>query len=397
MSLLGFGEAALGVGMAAQGAGNAISKPGDVLLSPSLVTGGTGFIGSHVVRLLLDRHRTVRVLDLHTSAGLDPRADFIQGSILDRGLVREAIRGIDQVFHLAANPNLWAPDKDTFRAVNYEGTKVLLEEAERAGVSRFIHTSTESILKGRRQGEAASVSEDVRRTLADMPGPYCRSKFLAEQAALEACRRGLPVVIVNPTLPIGPGDYRITPPTQMLIDFIHGENPAYLDFEMNLIDVRDAALGHLLAAEHGRPGERYILGGHNIRLAQVLDILHDLTGFPMPCVRIPYVLALSISAISELLADTFTHAPPKASLTGVRIAGASMVFDCAKAVRELGLPQSPVDRALAEGLDWLWSQGRIRRPLNERRRAFLRSYRQFSAPHLPEHSPQSAASTGAAG
>jgi dihydroflavonol-4-reductase len=343
------------------------------------VSGGAGFIGGHVVRLLLERNRHVRILDLQAPKGPASRAEFVPGSILNRPLVREAMRGIDHVFHLAANPNLWAPDKRMFHSVNYEGTKVMLEEAERAGVTRFVYTSTESILKGRRRGGTSSVGEEVERTLDDMPGPYCRSKFLAEQAAFAAVQRGLPVVIVNPTLPIGPGDHRITPPTQMLIDFIHGDNPAYLDFDMNLIDVRDAALGHLLAAEHGRPGERYILGGENIRLAAVLEILRDLTGFPMPRLRIPYALALTVSAVSEFFADTITHAPPRASLTGVRIAGASMVFDCTKAVRELGLPQSPVDRALAEGLDWLWMEGHIRRPLNDRRRAFLRSYRHFTA------------------
>lgn len=343
-----------------------------------LVTGGAGFIGSHVVRLLLDGGRSVRVLDLQPSGELDRRADFVQGSILNRELVREAMRNIDQVFHLAANPNLWAPDKRSFFLVNYEGTKVILEEAERAGVSRVVHTSTESILKGRRRGERPPVGEEVRRTIDDMPGPYCRSKFLAEQAAFAAHRRGLPVVIVNPTLPVGPGDYRLTPPTRMVMDFIHGENPAYLDFEMNMIDVRDAAVGHLLAAERGRPGERYILGGENLRLATVLDILHDLTGIAMPRIRIPYWLALAAAALSEFTADTVFRAEPRASLTGVRIAGASMRFDCAKAVHELGLRQSPVDRALAEALDWLWTEGRIRRPLSERRRAFLRSYRNLA-------------------
>jgi dihydroflavonol-4-reductase len=359
------------------------------------VTGGAGFIGGHVVRLLLDRQCPVRVLDLQASKGLDPRAEFLQGSILNRDLVRDAMRGIDYVFHLAANPNLWAPDKRTFMSVNYEGTQVVLEEAERAGVRRFVHTSTESILKGQRHDGSGSVGENVSRSIHDMPGPYCRSKFLAEQAAVAAFKRGLPIVIVNPTLPIGPGDHRVTPPTQMLIDFIHGDNPAYLDFSMNMIDVRDAALGHLLAAEFGQPGERYILGGENVRLAGVLDILQDLTGIPMPRLRIPYALALAVAAISELYADTVAHRPPRASLTGVRIAGGAMVFDCSKAVRELGLPQSPVDRALAEGLDWLWNEGRIRRQLSERRRAFLRSYRHF-APVQSERSPDLAISSGAA-
>lgn len=355
-------------------------------------------MGSHLVRLLLERGHTVRVLDLSASKGLDPRAEFLCGSILDREAVRRAMDQIDQVFHLAADPNLWAADKRSFRSTNYEGTRTVLEEAERAGVKRFVHTSTESILKGRRRDRGNPVAEDIQRTVDDMPGPYCRSKFLAEQAALSAARHGLPVVVVNPTLPVGPGDYRVTPPTQMLIDFVNGKNPAYLDFAMNMIDVRDAALGHLLAAERGRVGERYILGGHNVRLSTVLEILHDLTGLPMPRLRIPYFLALAVAAVSEGIADTVTHQPPKASLAGVRIAGAAMVFDCSKAVHELGLPQRPVEYAIAEGLDWLWSEGKIQRPLNARRRAFLRLFPRIEHPaadssegihvHTPPPAPQ---------
>lgn len=325
----------------------------------TLVTGGAGFIGRHLVHQLLNRGHSVRVLDIREFKSLDQRAEFVRGSITDRKLVQKVMRGVDQVFHLAANPDLWIPQKKEYQIINVDGTRIVLEEAAKAGVDRFIHTSTESILKGHRKETSGPVDEDVSRTLNDMPGPYCRSKYLAEQEARAAATYGLPVIIVNPTLPIGPGDFRVTPPTKMIIDFVCGNNPAYLDFEMNLVDVRDAALGHILAAERGQIGHRYILGGENLRLAQVLDILRELTGLPITKRRIPYSLALGYAALSEFVADTITKKPPKASLTGVRVAGASMLFNCSKAVNELGFPQSPIREAIAEGLACLQSQGRI--------------------------------------
>ncbi len=345
-------------------------------LSPHLlavVTGGAGFIGRHLVSLLLDRGYRVRVIDLQEPENLDERVEYFQGSIVDHTLLQTVMKGAEHVFHLAANPNLWAADKDEFHHVNFMGTRAVLEAARHAGVQRIVHTSTESILKGQQEDTGTPVNEGVVRTIEDMPGPYCQSKFLAEQEALAAARGGLPVVIVNPTLPIGPGDYLITPPTKMLLDFVNGENPAYLDFEMNMIDVRDAALGHILAAERGRVGERYILGGENLRLSHVLNILHDLTGLKMPRLRIPYFIALGVAAVSEMIADRITHKPPKASLTGVRVAGASMVFDCSKAVKELGLPQSSVRKAIAEGLLFLCAQGKIRQAELQARLEPLRS------------------------
>lgn len=342
-----------------QNPGNALKKSSTGLLS--VVTGGAGFIGRHLVGLLLDRGHLVRVIDVQVPKHMDQRVEYVHGSILDRKLLRTVMEGADRVFHLAANPNMWAVDKHEFHQLNFMGTRAVLQAAGQAGVKRIVHTSTESILKGYHCGNGDPVNESVERTVDDMPGPYCRSKFLAEQEALSAARYGLPVVIVNPTLPIGPGDYLLTPPTKMLLDFVNGKNPAYLDFEMNLIDVRDAAFGHILAAERGRVGERYILGGENLHLSHVLKILQDLTDLPMPRLRIPYVLALGVAAVSELIADIVTHKPPKVSLAGVRVAGASMVFDCSKAVRELGLSPRPVRNAIAEGLLFLCEQGQIHR------------------------------------
>tara|TARA_R110000868_G_scaffold39376_10_gene137164 strand:- start:772 stop:1878 length:1107 start_codon:yes stop_codon:yes gene_type:complete len=329
----------------------------------AVVTGGSGFIGHHLVRQLADDGFSVRVLDLAKSDTLDERAEFVEGSILNRSLVRDVVGDAARVFHLAADPNLWARDKSSFMRVNYQGTCVVLEESALAGVNRIVHTSTESILKGKRGAQWETVDEGLARRLADMPGPYCRSKFLAEQAAIAAAKRGIPVVIVNPTLPIGPGDRRLTPPSRMLLDFINGKNPAYLDFGMNMIDVRDAALGHMRAAEYGQIGHRYILGGENIMLAQVLLILRELTGLPMPRTRIPFALALGVAAISEFMSDHVTKTPPKASLTGVRIAGADMIFDCTKARTELKLTPRPVREALLDAVSSFTRSGLVDRAL----------------------------------
>jgi dihydroflavonol-4-reductase len=341
-----------------------------------LVTGGAGFIGSHLVRLLLDRGYSVRVIDLLPSPGLDRRAEFVQGSILDAPLIRAAMAGVDHVYHLAANPHLWAPEKRSFLDTNHRGTQAVLKAAAEAGVQRIVHTSTELVLVARRGNRNATViDENVRRTFEDMLGPYCRSKYLAEQEAVEAASRGLPVVIVNPTLPLGPGDYQLTPPTQMILDFLNGKNPAYMDFQMNFIDVRDLALGHILAADRGRIGERYILGGETVRMSHLLELLHELTGLPMPRTRVPYLVALGIAGVSEWIADHVSRKPPKASLAGVQIAGAAVTFDSSKAVRELGFEPRPVRTALGAEIAWLYDQGFIHRSLVEPALETLASFR----------------------
>jgi dihydroflavonol-4-reductase len=327
----------------------------------ALVTGGAGFIGSHLVRQLIERGQPVRVLDLDPSPTLDPRAEFIQGSITDPAAVERAVDGMDWVFQLAADPNLWHRDKASFDLVNHEGARLVVEAAGAAGAKRIVYTSTESILKGTRRSGSGTVDESVERRLSDMPGPYCRAKYLGEQAAFAAAARGLPVIVVNPTLPVGPGDARLTPPTQMILGFLNGDNPAYLDFDMNIIHVADAALGHILAAEKGQTGERYILGGENLRLSEVLLILEELTGLPMPKLRIPYGLALAVAAVSEFVADNITRRPPRASLTGVRIAGAEMRFDNSKAVQELGLTIMPARQAIADAVAWLEDRNLVTR------------------------------------
>jgi len=327
----------------------------------ALVTGGAGFIGSHVVRLLLDRGIAVRVVDLQPSDGLDPRAQFIQGSVFNEPLLRSALDGVQWVFHLAANPNLWAADKASFRQANVETVRTVIAAAQGAGAERIIHTSTESILVGRGYRSGTLLDERSQPDLDALYGPYCRSKLLGEQIALEAAERGAPVVVVNPTMPIGPHDHRLTPPTRMLMGFLNGAHPAYLDFDMNIVDVRDVAAGHILAAERGRIGERYILGGENLSMSDILQTLRGVTGLSMPRRRIPYVLALAVGAVSEVIADRITRKPPDATLTGIRLAGAGLFIDSSKAKRELGYAPASIDQALIDAVAWLVEAGHLRR------------------------------------
>ena len=324
----------------------------------NLVTGGCGFIGRHLVRQLLDAGETVRVLDLADRALAPEGAEYMGGSITDAEAVRAALVGVDRLYHLAGMPYLWAPDKRSFERVNHGGTRIVLEAAAGHELDRIVYTSTESILKSyRRRNPGEPADERTELALADMPGPYCRSKFRAEQAAFAAAARGQPVVVVNPTLPVGPGDHRLTPPTEMILNFLSGRAPAYLDCALNLADVRDVARGHVLAAENGRIGERYILGGENLRLSEVLAMLGELADVAMPRIRVPYWLAWTMGAISEAAADLVTRRPPLAPLTGVRLAASAMLFDSSKARRELGLPQTPIRKSLADAVAWLADEG----------------------------------------
>lgn len=334
-------------------------------LGTALVTGGCGFIGRHLTTLLAQRGYQVRVLDLQDWPGAPAGVDIRRGSILDRDVIASAVEGVQLMFHLAANPNLWAPDPRTFHQVNYEGTCRVLEAAAKAGVERIVYTSTESILKNirARNGEASAlIDESVELAIDDVWGAYCRSKYLAECEARRAAKAGLPVVIVNPTMPVGPGDGLITPPTRMLIGFLNGATPAYLDCEFNLVDARDAANGHLLAAERGRIGERYILGGENLALGHVLDLLREMTGLPIANTRVPYAFAYLAGWISEGLAR-LTNRPPIAPLTGVVLARSSMAFDCRKARRELGWHTRPLKQSLMDAVIDLQSRGLLRRDL----------------------------------
>jgi dihydroflavonol-4-reductase len=328
-----------------------------------LVTGGAGFIGSHLVRLLASHGERVRVLELpEASVGHLPldQVDLVYGDIRDREQVARAVRGCRHVYHLAANPNLWTQRRGQFRHINYQGAVNVLEEALEAGAERVLHTSTESILTRARQ--TTPIAEDQRVTPRDVVGPYCRSKYLAELHAFRLARAGAPVLIVNPTLPVGPGDFGLSPPTQMLLDFCLGRRREYIDAELNLIDVRDVAQGMVNAMAHGTAGKRYLLGNENLSVKQVFDMLADLTRLPKPRRRVPYGVALAAAYASEWFADVFTHRPPAATVTGVKLTRRRMHFDARRSLEELALEPTPVARAFADAVAWFAAVVGLRLP-----------------------------------
>ncbi len=326
--------------------------------SPILVTGGAGFIGSHLVRRLLDQGAAVRVLE-HPTAPIAHlplhRIDLVRGDIRDRAAVESAVRGCREVYHLAANPHLWTQQRGQFRQVNYLGAVHVLEAALAAGTRRVLHTSTESILT--RAQQTTPIAEDQHVNLRDVVGPYCRSKYLADRHALRLAQAGAPVVIVNPTLPVGPGDLGRSPPTQMALDFCRGQRREYLDAELNLIDVRDVAEGMVRAMARGRPGRRYVLGHENLSIRAVFGILARLTGLPEPSRRVPYTVALTAAYVSEFVADVFTHRAPAATVTGVKLTRRVMHFDARRSLQELDLQPRPVAAALADAVTWFRDMG----------------------------------------
>jgi dihydroflavonol-4-reductase len=323
-----------------------------------LVTGGAGFIGSHLVQQLLERGEKVRVLERPGAAvnhlPLD-HLDLVFGDIRDRVTVARAVRDCEQVYHLAANPQLWTLRRGHFRQVNFRGAVHVLEEALAAGARRVLHTSTESILTRARQTSAITEEQEV--PFADVIGPYCRSKWYAEQFALGLARAGAPVIVVNPTLPVGPGDRGLSPPTRMMLDFCQGRRREYLDAELNLIDARDVATGMILALEKGKPGKRYLLGGENLSIREVFTRLARLTGLPEPRWRVPYLVALGAAYISEWIADVISHRPPAATVTGVKLTRRRMHFDPRQSLAELGLVPRPVEDSLREAVVWFQAMG----------------------------------------
>jgi dihydroflavonol-4-reductase len=324
---------------------------------PILVTGGAGFIGSHLVANLVAQGERVRVLDLpHAPVEHLPASiDFIPGDIRDRTAVDRAVRGCGAVYHLAANPNLWAARRGAFHQVNYLGAVNVIDAALAAGAKRVLHTSTESILTRARQ--TAPIREEQVVSLGDVIGPYCRSKLLAERYAFRRAREGAPVVIVNPTIPVGPGDRGQSPPTRMCLDFCRTGRREYLDAELNLIDARDVAEGMVRAMERGRPGRRYLLGHENLSIKDIFSLLARLTGRAVPLRRVPYLVALAAAYVSEFVADHFTHRSPAATITGVKLTRRVMRFDPRRSLAELGLQPRPVLRSLENAVAWYREQG----------------------------------------
>lgn len=329
------------------------------------VTGASGFIGANLVHELVARGHRVKALlrpnaDLRGLAGVD--YEPIPGDIADRAALAAGLRGCDWCFHVAASYHLWLPDYAPMFAANVEGTRMVIQSAAAAGCSRIIYTSTVGCIGLPRvtHGTVTPTDESAPVSEAQMSNPYKLSKWRAEVVARELAATGLPVVIVNPSAPVGPRDAKPTPTGQVIVDFLNRALPAYLDTGLNWVHVRDVAIGHILAAEKGRPGERYILGhaDGNWTMKQALDVLAEISSLPAPKFQVPYHLALLAAHIDEAV-SRLTGKPPKAPLAGVRMARYKMFFNPGKAIRELGLPQTPPRQALADAIAWFQSHGYV--------------------------------------
>ena len=330
------------------------------------VTGASGFIGANLVHELLARGHRVKAL---LRPGADTRglagAEFerVPGDVADQAALKAGLRGCDWCFHVAASYHLWLRDYAPMYAANVEGTRNVILAAGQAGCSRIVYTSTVGCigLPKKNAGEILPTDETTPVSEAQMSNHYKRSKWRAEQVALALARTGLPVVIVNPTAPVGPRDVKPTPTGQVIVDFLNRKMPAYLDTGLNWVHVRDVAVGHILAAEKGRLGERYILGqaDGNWTMREAFAVLAEITGVPAPRLRVPYVVALAAAYANEAV-SAFSQQPPKAPLAGVRMAKYKMFFNPAKAIHELGLPQTPPRQALADAADWFRTSGSVK-------------------------------------
>jgi dihydroflavonol-4-reductase len=319
-----------------------------------LVTGGAGFIGQHLVSALVARDSKVRVLDRRPPVCATPGVEYVSGSVLDSALVDDTLRDVDEVYHLAGLPGMWLPQKSDFHAVNFQGTEVVIAAARKRGTARFLHCSTESILF---RPPSLKETSDERSLLPpqQMPGVYTRSKMLAEQSAARAAAAGFPLVIGTPTMPIGPHDHNLTPPTAMLRQFLHGRVQLYLDFIVNLVDVRDVAGGLVLAMERGQVGHRYILGGESISLGKILKLMATISGRSSLNIPVPGKVAEAAAAALEFVADHVTHRPPSGTAEGVRIALRATDLSIEKARNELGYAPRPVEPALRDTIAYLLS------------------------------------------
>jgi len=326
----------------------------------ALVTGATGFIGSNLVRELLAQGHRVRALvrtgsNQKAVEGLD--IEMVNGDLSDAELLRRALDGCDALFHVAAAYAFWTPHPEQVYQTNVAGTENVLRAAMAAGTPKVVYTSTEGTIGMSANGLG---SEDRAMALADLHGAYKRSKFLAEQAAVGYCREGLPLVIVNPTMPVGPYDVKPTPTGQTIVDFLNHRMPAYVNTGMNVVDVQDVARGHILACEKGKCGERYLLGNRNLTYQQMLGLLADVTGKKAPRFRLPLWCALGAACADELVRGRLLGKTPRIPIAAVRAAGKFRFHDCSKAVRELGLPQSPIEGALAKACAWFRQNGYAR-------------------------------------
>ncbi len=330
-----------------------------MIADPILVTGGAGFLGRRLVRRLLTAGACVRVLDQAVDAS-DPAlagAELVAASVTDRKTVREALCGVRTVFHMAALTHLWLPDPTRYHRVNYEGTLIVLEEAWRAGVVRFVHTVSEVVLRGWDDPDPTPIDENAPpAAVTRMAGPYSRSKWWADQAVRNAIAVGLPAIILYPAIPVGCDDRSRTPPTQMLEQFLFAPPPAYLDCALNLLDADDIVTAHLLAAEKAPVGRRYVIGAPATPMARLLAIIADVTEQAPPKRRVPFPIALATAHLAELRARR-TGIPPLASVEGVRLARYPRPLDATRARTELGWTPRSVDEALRAAVSAIWRKG----------------------------------------
>lgn len=324
----------------------------------AFVTGATGFVGSHVARLLAEQGADLRLLVRAGSrrenlAGLP--GDLVVGDLNDSASLRKGMEGCEAVFHMAADYRLWIRDPQPMYAANVDGTVAVIEAAQAAGVRRTVYCSSVATLGF--GYDHKPVNEETPVNVDQMVGHYKRSKYLAERKAMEFAAKGAEVVIVNPSTPIGEQDIKPTPTGRIVLDFLLGNFPAYMETGMNLVDVHDVARGHLLAFEKGRRGERYILGGENLTLKQILDILGELTGLPSPTMKVPHAVAMAYAVFDQTFNGYIRNREPRATIDEVRMGRKFMWVDCAKAERELGYTHGPAREALRRAARWFVEKG----------------------------------------
>src|SRR5215472_10986921 len=326
----------------------------------AFITGATGFVGSHVVRALAAQGAELRLL-IRSTSRLDNIADLqaetVMGDLRNPESLKKAIAGCEFVFHVAADYRLWVRDPEQMYLSNVEGTRAIIQAAQESGVRRVIYTSSVATMGFTREGHIAG--EDSPVSIKEMVGHYKRSKFMAEQIALEAGKKGANVMVVNPTTPIGEYEIKSTPTGRIVVDFLKRKFPAYVDTGLNLADVKEVARGHLLAMEKARPGQRYILGGENLTLKQILDKLAELTGLRAPTMKVPHAVAMGFAVFDQFFTGTVLGKEPRATIDAVKMGRKKMFASSAKAERELGYKVLPVEDALRQAIEWFQAHGYV--------------------------------------
>jgi len=324
----------------------------------TLVTGAAGFLGSHVARQLVARGENVRVLLRASSSNraiADLPLEYVTGDLRDSASLDRATKDVKRVYHVAADYRLWAKRSRDIYDSNVGGTKNLLDAAKRAGVEHFIYTSTVATIAVDRP---QFPNESTISKLEEMVGHYKRSKWLAEKEVMDAAKSGFPAIIAMPTTPVGPWDWKPTPTGKIIVDFLNGKMPGYVETGLNFIGVEECAAGHLLVAEKGKIGERYLLGGENLSLKQLLDTLSKITGLSVPRLKIPHAVALGV-AYAETAFSRMIGREPQIPVEGVKIAQHIMFVDCSRARRELGFEAGPVAAALERAVRWYEANGYV--------------------------------------